>query len=558
MSFLLIDYDKSRDCGIIKSDFLSNIREHFSIKDDKAGLKKHLFKLKFLPTRLYIITEQGRFEMGLLVEIIKYLKSLNTPFKIVFSEEFKQRYHSAYPFAKDELATLTITPYPYQVEAVRALLTNGNGIVLVPTGGGKTAIMALLLETVYKNNPKTQTLVLTLTNLIEQTYNEFIKFGMDPKKISKWSGGNELNTDSEIVICGYNILYSKIENVTLELKKAKIAFLKLNNELTNDPNIPLDKKKKLQSLVDKIGHDITLLKNRIPQNKKVQDYLSKIGLLIIDEIHTVKKGNEITNLLGFIKTRNKFGMTGTLPESLIDQWHIIGNIGPIVYEAPRDQLVADKRIADVDVRILKLFYKTSPELVAASIAKSDPDNEEEENINARYQNELSFIRTSDFRNNTIRKCCEKLDKNILIPVEGLEHGEYLKTFLANAMPNKQVFFIQGSVENDVREQIKTLMEKDNNIICIAISRIFSTGINIKNLHYILLVIAGKAKIRLIQTIGRGVRMLDDKVKIVIIDLADQLHYGTKHLEKRLEIYDNENFKYQIIPIYESPSGSGPL
>jgi superfamily II DNA or RNA helicase len=186
-----------------------------------------------------------------------------------------------------------------------------------------------------------------------------------------------------------------------------------------------------------------------------------------------------------------------------------------------------------------------------------PDSEEEEKINARYQIELSFIQTSVFRNNTIRKCCEKLDKNILIPVERLEHGEYLKTFLANAMPNKQVFFIQGSVENEVREQIKTLMEKDNNIICIAISRIFSTGINIKNLHYILLVIAGKAKIRLIQTIGRGVRMLDDKVKIVIIDLADQLHYGTKHLEKRLEIYDNENFKYQIIPIYESPSGSRP-
>jgi superfamily II DNA or RNA helicase len=279
----------------------------------------------------------------------------------------------------------------------------------------------------------------------------------------------------------------------------------------------------------------------------------------MDEIHTLKKQNEITKLLKYINTRNKVGLTGTLPESLIDQWHIIGNIGPVVYEAPREQLVADKRIAAVDVRILKLFYKTQPELIDTDDTDDTDDtnnddiNEDVENtsMSAKYQKELTFLQKNEFRNSTIRKCCEKLPKNILIPVERLEHGEMLREYLASYLPEKKVYFIQGSVENEVREKIKQIMEKENNIICIAISKIFSTGINIKNLHYIILAVAGKAKVRLIQTIGRGVRMLENKDKIVIIDIADQLYYGIKHLEKRLEIYKNENFEYKITPIYES-------
>jgi predicted helicase len=82
------------------------------------------------------------------------------------------------------------------------------------------------------------------------------------------------------------------------------------------------------------------------------------------------------------------------------------------------------------------------------------------------------------------------------------------------------------------------------------SSIFSTGINIKNIHMIIFASGGKAFIRLVQSIGRGLRKHHSKEKLIIIDLADQLHYGISHLNKRLEIYKRENIPFNISTIKE--------
>ena len=94
------------------------------------------------------------------------------------------------------------------------------------------------------------------------------------------------------------------------------------------------------------------------------------------------------------------------------------------------------------------------------------------------------------------------------------------------------------------------MEKNNNIVCFAMSQIFSVGINIKNLHYLIFAMPGKAKIRLLQSIGRGLRLHASKVLLTIFDIADVLYYGERHLDNRLELYEEEHIKYEINEIYE--------
>ena len=116
--------------------------------------------------------------------------------------------------------------------------------------------------------------------------------------------------------------------------------------------------------------------------------------------------------------------------------------------------------------------------------------------------------------------------------------------------NKQVFFIRGEVAIDEREKVKKLMENTTNVVCIAISKIFSTGINIKNLHYIVFAGGGKAKIKIIQSIGRGLRLHKDKTGVIIIDIADMLHYSNQHYTKRLKLYKNEKIDYGIKRIKE--------
>jgi superfamily II DNA or RNA helicase len=95
------------------------------------------------------------------------------------------------------------------------------------------------------------------------------------------------------------------------------------------------------------------------------------------------------------------------------------------------------------------------------------------------------------------------------------------------------------------------MERDNNVVCIAISKIFSTGISIKNIHYIVFAAGGKSKIKTLQSIGRGLRTHENKDVLTIIDIVDELIYGSKHFDKRKEFYDLEKIKTQNKTITEA-------
>jgi superfamily II DNA or RNA helicase len=102
------------------------------------------------------------------------------------------------------------------------------------------------------------------------------------------------------------------------------------------------------------------------------------------------------------------------------------------------------------------------------------------------------------------------------------------------------------VDTDTREEVKKLMEKENDIICIAITKIFSTGINIKNLHNIVLAAGGKSSVTVVQSIGRGLRLHPDKKELNIWDIVDTNYkYSKKHAEKRQEIYATEKIPTKI-------------
>ena len=88
------------------------------------------------------------------------------------------------------------------------------------------------------------------------------------------------------------------------------------------------------------------------------------------------------------------------------------------------------------------------------------------------------------------------------------------------------------------------MDKRRDVIVVAISKIFSTGINIPNLHNIIFASIGKAKIKIMQSIGRVLRLHHTKSIATIFDIADNTRYGKKHVEERKKLYIFE--KYQFI------------
>ena len=220
-----------------------------------------------------------------------------------------------------------------------------------------------------------------------------------------------------------------------------------------------------------------------------------------------------------------------MPEEVLDQWNIIGKIGPVIFEKNSHDLRQDSYVSNVQITILNLIHKDCKRI--------------------EYREELKKLIVSPFRNKIITKLSTRLTNNTLVMVDYIEHGELLFNLIKQEAPDKQVFFVRGDVEIEERDRIRKLMEDNNDVIVVAISKIFSTGINIKNLHYIIFACGGKAKIKIVQSIGRGLRLHKDKSQLIIFDIADNLHYSELHSEKRKALYEKENITFTEKTIQES-------
>ena len=478
-------WDKSYKCGIIVCDkeLLGLIREELSVADKTANARRRRTGNKYIPLRQYAITPTGRFGIGIFFEIYKKLVSLQIPFKISISDEFKDRFKPSYVFRDEKLISLDREARYYQLETVKKCLAQGWGTLVMATASGKSFIMAMLIQTIRKYEPDTiTTIIVPDTQLVAQLGKDFIEYGINPNDICQWTGATKLDPNKKILIVDSPILMSKKQNIS---------------------------------------------------------YVEASDLLLIDEVHKLRKKNKLNNIVKKILTKHKFGFTGTLPEDMVDQWNIIGKMGPILYEKQSHELRDEKFIADAIVLCLKLHYYTLP-----------PPVEKINMPNTLYRNECEFLFKNEFRNQVIAKICNKIEKNTLIMVDRIVHGEILFETIKKQVSNKKVYWIRGEMPVKDREEIRKLMEKTDNIICIAISKIFSTGINIKNLHYIIFASAGKAKIKILQSIGRGLRLHKNKYRLTIIDIVDNLKYGMKHFDVRRLIYEADQLHYEIKEIYE--------
>lgn len=276
----------------------------------------------------------------------------------------------------------------------------------------------------------------------------------------------------------------------------------------------------------------------LQSSKTDTTWIDYVDCLVIDECHKIRAGNKLNKLFKKIETPVRFGFTGTLPEQVADLWNIYGKIGPVIYKKGSHELRQEKYISNAQIHILNVFYKTQPPYIKELISPTE-----------RYRQEFEFIFDNNFRNKIINQFSSNVKHNILILIDFIRHGETLFN-LMSSINNKQVFFIRGEVDVEEREKVKQLMESHDNVICIAISKIFSTGISINNIHNIMFASAGKAKIKILQSIGRGLRLHKNKKKLNIFDIADQLKYGKNHVEKRIELYKNEKIPLKLYNLHE--------
>jgi len=270
-------------------------------------------------------------------------------------------------------------------------------------------------------------------------------------------------------------------------------------------------------------------------------WFDQFGVIFGDECHGFKS-KSLSSIMN--KSRDvayRFGTTGTLDGTQTHQLVLEGLFGKTMKVTTTKDLQDKDTLADLDIKLLNLKY--DDETCKACAGNT-------------YQKEIDFIVKHDKRNKFITNLALDQKGNTLVLFQYVEkHGKPLFDMITDkAHEKRKVFFVSGQTDATDREAIRKITESQKDAIIVASFGTFSTGINIRNLHNIVFASPSKSQIRVLQSIGRGLRKSENGETTILYDLIDDLqhkskkNYCLKHGEERVKIYNKENFKSKLYKV----------
>ena len=251
------------------------------------------------------------------------------------------------------------------------------------------------------------------------------------------------------------------------------------------------------------------------------EFLEGVSTIIVDEVHQAK-AEVLKNLL----TRNlrnapiRWGLTGTVPKEKFEFESIHASLGPVIGNISAKELQDKGVLSKCHVNVVQLID---------TVAHSG------------YQEELKYLVTNQARVEYIGKLLNtvKQSGNTLILVDRISAGE----MLAELIPDST--FVNGAVKvKDRKETYDTIREGTNEVI-IATYGVAAVGLNIPRIFNLVLLEPGKSFVRVIQSIGRGVRKAKDKDFVQIWDLTSTCKYAKRHLTQRKKFYKEAQYPFTI-------------
>ena len=370
----------------------------------------------------------------------------------------------------------------YQLDAVQKGLERKRGILLSPTGSGKSLIIYILLS-YYLGHISTSTnkkvlVIVPTTSLVEQMTSDFKEYGLPDRLAHKIYSGKDKDTDSPIIISTWQSIY------------------------------------------------------KLPKT-----WFEQVGAVFGDECHGFKSKSltSIMNKCG--EAEYRYGTTGTLDGTQTHELVLQGLFGRTYKVTTTRDLQDDDHLAPLSIKRIELEYS---EKIKKEFGQKT------------YQEEIEYIVTNEQRNKFISNLTVSLNGNTLVLYNYVEkHGKPLYNLIDNMVDeNRKVFFVSGGTDTTDREAIRGIMEKQKNAIIVASLGTFSTGINIRNLHNIVFASPSKSQIRVLQSIGRGLRKSDDGKETQLYDVIDNISWKSRknfaltHSEERLKIYEKERFTHK--------------
>lgn len=276
------------------------------------------------------------------------------------------------------------------------------------------------------------------------------------------------------------------------------------------------------------------------QSLKDEDasYFEQFGRIIVDECHLASGESIKTIGMNCTKAFFRVGLTGSLKKEKVHPILVQSVFGPIKQFVTAKQLIASGRATPTKVKMVHLDYSVA---------------DRQRVFGMPYADEIEFLVAHRQRNEVIKNLAKGLPGNTLILFDRVEKhlDVLLEELRASGVTNKVFFNISGDVPNKTRDEIKRAIEAGNDIVLLASFGTVSTGVSIKKLHNLIFAHPFKSNIRLIQSVGRMLRLHESKDIANIFDLIDDLkfqdrsNFSMKHAFERYSIYTEEGHPVSV-------------
>lgn len=486
-------------------DFLIDLRDYFSFFAD--GYKFHpAYKRKQWDGRTHLLNVNGLLPIGLVSELVRFCERHNKQCFVdpsirtfnVSEEKFTKfvhdlNIHSGY---------VKIDPYDYQIRAAYSALTNGRRLLLSPTSSGKSLIAYILTRMYQKMSNDKILIVVPNVGLVTQMSGDFTDYSSEvdwcaKDNITTVSSGEIQEPDKQIVICTYQAL---------------------TNAKTKPP----------------------------------PEFFHQFKYIIVDEVHTATSKSVKYIMNASTEAEFRVGLTGTLDESKTHEMVLRGMFGDVERVIDTHELMGQGKVANLKIYCGLIKY---PDDVCKHMRASDrgkvhlrgKKKDTPVKTKAEYPEEISYIINSQERNRFGMRFAAGLEGNTIIMIHQVQHGRNLYKWMSESLPNRNIYLYTGSTDKDEREEIRTLMEKNDGCIIIGSLGVLSTGISIKRLHNMLLFHPSKSKIKVLQSVGRLLRKSNFGNLVKLYDFVDDFSIGSyenyllSHGRDRVRYYYDQKF-----------------
>jgi superfamily II DNA or RNA helicase len=380
----------------------------------------------------------------------------------------------------------------YQFDGFQQAIRENRSLLISPTGSGKSLIIYMLLRWYLDHSESDQMVLIVVptTSLVEQMKKDFADYSEFDK---------DFDADKEV-----HAIYSG---------KEKHNFASRVVVTTWQSAVKLEKR-----------------------------WFYNFGMVIGDEAHQFKAKSLNLIMSHLVNAGYRIGTTGTIDNIQCNKLVLIGNFGPVHRVTSTKELMDADTLARLKINCIVLKY---PDEIRKVVCRLD------------YQEEIDYIVAHSGRNRFIAKLAADQKGNTLVLYNYVEkHGKPLHKLISERVTDhtRKVFFVSGGVEADERERIREITECETNAIIVASLGTFAVGINIKNLHNIIFAAPTKSQIRVLQSIGRGLRKSDDGRPTTLFDISDNFawkkskNYTLNHAVERVKIYDSEQFDYKMFEV----------